>query len=45
MGGAIAAKTAFYAEEIGERVAGLVVLDVLEGAALNSLPYMEGIVR
>ena len=50
MGGAIAIKTVFEAstnssgEEWSKHIAGLFVIDVVEGSAMEALPYMENIV-
>jgi protein phosphatase methylesterase 1 len=52
MGGSIATKTLahiFQQEEkypiLYEKFAGLVVIDVVEGTALDALPFMESIVK
>lgn len=50
MGGAIAVKTVFEAsinntqEEWAKHVMGLFVIDVVEGTAMEALPFMENIV-
>jgi protein phosphatase methylesterase 1 len=44
MGGAIACKTAFKVQNEGIELAGLIVLDVVEGSAIDALPFMESII-
>jgi protein phosphatase methylesterase 1 len=43
MGGALAAKAANHllTIPIGEKVQGLIVIDVVEGSAIEALPFME----
>lgn len=51
MGGAIAAKTVDYIqknhaeEEWKDHIKGLFIIDVVEGSAMDALPFMEDIVR
>ena len=51
MGGSIAAKTAHKIEnemkdsELAKAVNGLFVIDVVEGSAMDALPFMEQIVK
>ena len=50
MGGSIATKTAnklqseYASEEIAKQIQGLFVIDVVEGSAMDALPFMENIV-
>ena len=43
MGGSIAAKFVEFVEkkEISKKIAGLIVIDVVEGTAIEALPFME----
>ena len=43
MGGSIAVKVTERLQE--EELAGLVVIDVVEGTAIEALPYMESIAK
>ena len=51
MGGSIAAKVCHKIEnemattELGKAVLGLFVIDVVEGTAMDALPFMEAIVK
>lgn len=51
MGGAIAAKTIDYihknhdGEEWAKHIKGLFIIDVVEGSAMDALPFMEDIVK
>jgi len=48
MGGAVAAKATEVAlndEILAKRILGLIVIDVVEGTALEALPFMETIVK
>ena len=48
MGGSIATKAcsvAYQDKELKSRVVGLIVIDVVEGTALEALPFMESIVK
>lgn len=44
MGGAIACKTAYKIQAEGFDLAGLIILDVVEGSAIDALPFMESII-
>lgn len=46
MGGAIAAKSTEYllTTKFADRIQGLIVIDVVEGTAIEALPFMEQIV-
>jgi len=48
MGGSIATKAtemAFNIESFSNKIQGLIVIDVVEGTAIEALPYMETIVK
>jgi protein phosphatase methylesterase 1 len=45
MGGAIASKLAVEDQTRGGRLAGLIIVDVVEGQALSALPHMETIIN
>ena len=48
MGGAVATKAteiALASESLAKRIFGLIVVDVVEGTALEALPFMENIVK
>jgi protein phosphatase methylesterase 1 len=45
MGGAIATRAALAWETSGNALSGLIVLDVVEGSAIDALPFMEGIIN
>mmetsp|Transcript_20394 Transcript_20394/g.38198 ORF Transcript_20394/g.38198 Transcript_20394/m.38198 type:complete len:327 (+) Transcript_20394:1380-2360(+) len=45
MGGAIATRAALAWEQSGSALSGLIVLDVVEGSAMDALPFMEGIIK
>lgn len=44
MGGAIASKAALEDQKRGKGVVGLIVLDVVEGSAIDALPHMDNII-
>lgn len=46
MGGAVATKAteALLKGHFAERIQGLIVIDVVEGSAIEALPFMENIV-
>jgi protein phosphatase methylesterase 1 len=44
MGGAIASKACLRDQESGNSVSGLIMLDVVEGSAIDALPHMDAIV-
>lgn len=45
MGGAIASKTGAAFQNSGGSLEGIIVLDVVEGSAIDALPHMDSIVR
>lgn len=47
MGGSVACKATEIAikTDLGARIQGLIVIDVVEGTAIEALPFMEGIVK
>lgn len=45
MGGAIASKACFEDQARGGKISGLIMLDVVEGSAIDALPHMDTIVN
>jgi protein phosphatase methylesterase 1 len=44
MGGAIASKACLQDQNLGGKISGLIILDVVEGSAIDALPHMDSIV-
>lgn len=48
MGGSIACKTTIQAlenEKLSKRIVGMIIIDVVEGTAMDALPFMESIIQ
>ena len=51
LGGAVAVKTCYHIfktkfnEDLYEKIQGIIVVDVIEGSAMESLPFMRGIIQ